>query len=584
MRDLGDADPRDIGPYHLVARIGAGGMGVVYLAKDATGNQVAVKLVRAELADDPGFRARFRREVEAGQRVGGICTAKYLDADVVSERPYLVTEYVAGGNLADRVSTEGPLVGDQLVGLAVGLAEAIVAMHAAGVIHRDLKPSNVLLAPHGPKVFDFGISHAADATSLTQTGIVVGSPAWMAPEQARTGEATPAVDVFSWGATVAFAATGRSPFGEGRPDAVIYRVVHESPDLNGVPPKLYDLVARALQKDPAARPHPDELLVGVVKTAMVGALPPGGSVDMATAILDRTWKQEVPTAARPTRLRLYAWLAAVAVIVVALVAGIAFVTARSPSSHQAANTAVDHRTGTTTPATTAVTTSTTAVPSGASSPTALTSANLPVVACSTTYGGPTPNNAQLPPSLAESVPADLAGQLAVYTDEQGLMDLLGPRGWACSANFGADGSGGVQVYPAGETLSSGALSQGSTEQAIVGSQTSACFGCRVDQACPLFASAATDEQNNYGTPCPTTRPPTETVETISSGVVGFSDPPDVAGDGNPSGGAYPADGVMTYQSGKDSNGSWLDTCTLPDNEQQLCTAVLNDFVTSYGAN
>ena len=169
----------------------------MYLAEDQSGRRVALKLIRPELADDPAFRSRFRREVQAGQRVGGICTAKYLDADLESEHPYLVTEFVVGGNLADYVASHGPLTGEQLIGLAVGLAEAVVAMHASGVIHRDLKPTNVLMAASGPKVVDFGISHAMDATSVTQTGVIMGSPAWMAPEQALGTQTTSAADVFS---------------------------------------------------------------------------------------------------------------------------------------------------------------------------------------------------------------------------------------------------------------------------------------------------------------------------------------------------------------------------------------------------
>jgi serine/threonine protein kinase len=157
-------------------------MGVVYLVSAPDGTQAALKLIRAELADDPAFRARFRREVEAGQRVGGVCNAKYIAAELDAERPYLVTEYVPGGNLADFVAANGPLPGDQAVSLAVGLAEALVAMSSVGVIHRDLKPSNVLMGSSGPKVVDFGIVHAADGTALTQTGLTVGSPSWMAPE------------------------------------------------------------------------------------------------------------------------------------------------------------------------------------------------------------------------------------------------------------------------------------------------------------------------------------------------------------------------------------------------------------------
>ena len=263
--ELQAGDPESVGPYRLRARIGAGGMGVVYLAADPSGREVALKLVREELAADAGFRARFGREVRAGQRVGGTYTAHTLAADVDSPRPYLVSEYVPGGNLADSVAAHGPLSGDTLIALAAGLAEALVAMDRVGVIHRDLKPSNVLIGESGPKIIDFGISLAADGTSLTRPGAVVGSPSWMAPEQAQGREVTAAVDVFSWGATIAFAATGRHPFGEGRPDAVIYRVVHEEPDLVGADPRLVPLVRWALTKDPARRPSPDILLHNVLK-------------------------------------------------------------------------------------------------------------------------------------------------------------------------------------------------------------------------------------------------------------------------------------------------------------------------------
>lgn len=327
MEDLHPSDPQIIGVYRIRGRIATGGMGVVYLAEDRAGRQVALKLLRPELADDPGFRARFRREVEAGQRVGGICTARYVDADLESDHPYLATQYVAEGNLYEYVTTHGPLVGEQLVGLAVGLAEALVAMNAVGVIHRDLKPSNVLMSPTGPKVVDFGIAHAVDGTVLTQTGNILGSPGWMAPEQALGHGTTEAIDVFSWGATVAFAATGRSPFGEGRADAILYRIVHEDPDLSGLDRGLWNPVVSALQKDPSQRPSPDRLLVELVRTAMAGGLPAGGSIAMATAVLDRTWHGATPQPEPEDRSHRLGWTAAVLFVVLAgmIVGGVALI-------------------------------------------------------------------------------------------------------------------------------------------------------------------------------------------------------------------------------------------------------------------
>ena len=588
--DLQASDPRTVGPYRTLRRIGTGGMGIVYLAQDTTGRQVALKVLRSELADDPGFRARFRREVESAQRVGGICNARYLDADLDSDHPYLVTEYVVGGNLFDFVTANGPLVGDQLIGLAVGLAEALLAMNAAGVIHRDLKPSNVLMAPTGPKVVDFGISSAADGTALTQTGSIVGSPGWMAPEQVLGNGTTAAIDIFAWGATVAYASTGRWPFGEGRPEAVLYRVVHEAPDLGGIDPRLLGPVSQALQKDPSRRPTADQLLVGLVRTAMAGSLPPGGSIAMTTAVLDRTWYRAGanPNQEKPTRHRRWGWAAVAASVVVAALVG-AGIWAQSRDSPTQSNksTSQSHHTGSSSATTTSTgTDATTSIPTstvGQPSPTALVSATLPVISCPTSYGvALSPAPASLPSSMTASIPRDLANQLTVYADEEGNMKLLGPTGWNCNANFGADGSGGVSVYPSGEAPPSGQLFSDSTVEAIIGSESSACVGCTEGQACPLFSTAASDYERDYQMGCPEGAPSGESDTPIQDGVVAFQDPPSVAGTGNPSGGSYPADGVMTYHSG-DTNGSWLDTCTLPYSQQALCTAVLNNFVLNYGS-
>lgn len=584
MNELQPGDPETIGPYRLHARIGAGGMGVVYLATDASGREVALKLIRDELAADSGFRARFAREVRAGQRVGGMCTAHYLDADLDSPRPYLVSEYVAGGNLADYVAELGPLEGDHLLGLAVGLAEGLVAMGAAGVIHRDLKPTNVLMGERGPKIVDFGISVAVDGTSLTQTGAVVGSPSWMAPEQAQGRATTAAADVFSWGATVAFASTGRQPYGEGRPDAVIYRVVHEEPDLAGLDARLAPLVRSTLAKDPGARPTPDALLVGVIKSATPGAIVGAGlsAEAEATDVIERTWV--IPKRRIPKVTGRQLTLAAAAIVVIAaFIAGALYVAHGNKTPSQAAG---HHGSGHPLAAKTSLTTtSTTRSTATTSNPAADVSASLAVVACPTSMAieqPPPPKN--LPSTLSVKVPADLVSQLSVYGDEQGIMDVVAPSGWNCAASFGADGSGGVTVIPSGEVLpQNNALPAGSQDEAIVATQNGGCEGCASGQACPFFATA---NQADPGT-CTNTSPPSEEqVTQLASNIVAFEDPPNFAGDANPSGGQYPANAVVTYThdpAGSSGNywSSWLETCTLPYSQQTTCTAVLNDFASRY---
>jgi serine/threonine protein kinase len=256
---LQQADPARIGRYRLVARLGAGGMGVVYLAEARDGQPVAVKVLRPELADNPEFRTRFGREVTTLTRVQGICTVRVIEADTQAPKPFLVTEYADGPSLAEYVDAYGPLGPGMLYGLATGLAEALAAIHAAGIVHRDLKPSNVLLTARGPKVIDFGIAQALDTTSLTRTGITVGSAGFMAPEQI-TGRAGTAADVFTWAVTVAFAAGGRAPFGTGASDAIMYRIMHAAPDISAVPSDLRPLVEVALAKDPQARPTAAQLL------------------------------------------------------------------------------------------------------------------------------------------------------------------------------------------------------------------------------------------------------------------------------------------------------------------------------------
>ena len=282
-------------------------MGRVFLGVSPGGRPVAVKAIRAELAANPEFRARFGREVSAARRVSGVFTAQVVDADVDGPVAWMATAYVPGPSLAEAVDTHGPLPEPSLLALAAGLAESLNAIHAVGVVHRDLKPSNVLLAEDGPRVIDFGISRAAESTMLTQAGLVVGSPGFMSPEQAMGSDVGPPSDIFNLGAVLAFAATGEGPFGTGTTAALLYRVVHGTPSLDRVPPTVRPLIEHCLAKDPRQRPTANGLL------AEVGALQPGGT--WLPESFTRTFAQGTPS--RPG----FAWSAPVAAAAAGAAAG-----------------------------------------------------------------------------------------------------------------------------------------------------------------------------------------------------------------------------------------------------------------------
>jgi outer membrane protein assembly factor BamB len=254
MQPLEPGDPQVAGGFRLRARLGAGGMGQVYLGYSPAGRAVAVKICHPEIAADPAFVARFAREVAAARAVNGLYTAQVIDAGPGDDPPWLATSYVPGPSLHDAVTGHGPLPGPAVWRLAAGLAEALAAVHARGLVHRDLKPTNVLLAADGPRVIDFGIARALDGTALTTVGYIFGTPAYMSPEQADGQQATPASDVFALGSVLCFAATGAGPFGDGDPHAVLYRIVRAEPALETVPGALRGLVADCLAKDPADRP------------------------------------------------------------------------------------------------------------------------------------------------------------------------------------------------------------------------------------------------------------------------------------------------------------------------------------------
>ncbi|MFE0461580.1 serine/threonine-protein kinase [Kitasatospora sp. NPDC058965] len=343
--------PRQAGPYRLLTELGRGGMGRVMLGVAPDGRPAAVKLVHARHAADDGFRTRFRREVAASRQVSGAHTAAVLDADADAAQPWLASVFVAGPALGAAVEQTGALPEPALHRLAVGLATALAEIHAVGLVHRDLKPENVLLAEDGARVIDFGIARAAeagDATELTGTGWVVGSPPFMSPEQAQSLPLTGASDVFSLGSVLVLAATGRVPFPGPSPLQTLYRLVHAEPDLTGVPASLHGIVARCLAKAPEDRPTPGQLLL-LLGTVAPAARPWPPAVHRliddrraaADALLDRAPGPAAPTvppatgpmapvaaptsgptavtagpAPRRTARRRIAWVAAVALLAV----------------------------------------------------------------------------------------------------------------------------------------------------------------------------------------------------------------------------------------------------------------------------
>jgi serine/threonine protein kinase len=460
---LRETDPTRVGSYQLLARLGAGGMGVVYLASGQDGRPVALKVLRPEMADDAEFRTRFSREVTALTRVRGVCTVRVLDADTTSARPFVVTEYAEGPSLAEYVDSRGPMDPQMLYGLATGLAEALTAIHAAGIVHRDLKPSNVLLTPGGPKVIDFGIAQMLDATAVTRAGMTVGSAGYMAPEQIM-GRAGTAADIFSWAVTIAYAASGQPPFGTGTSEVILYRILHETPDIAAVPAALHAQVAAALDKDPHGRPTAPELLSQLTRTA---ALPSAGSDNPTQTVLAQTWhpagpapsassRRTPPPDTRPPDTRppdaprragmrrpvLLTLVLAVAILLGAGGAALAFALSGNPSSSQNnASGGASH--SPTAPATSAVTNSSAAASSSSSSSSSNSSST------SSTTGTTSPSQ----PAASTSAPGSSAA-LPVLTvgSYNGMnpsqIDFSGDSGnvvtgitWASWTTAAATGSG-----------------------------------------------------------------------------------------------------------------------------------------------
>ncbi|MBL7258369.1 serine/threonine-protein kinase [Paractinoplanes lichenicola] len=344
---LRPTDPVRLGSYELVGRLGEGGMGTVYLARTPAGTQVAVKVVRADLAPDDEFRRRFRSEVARARQVPPFCTAEVIDADPDAEHPYLVVEYVEGPTLQQVVDQKGPLTAANLHSVAIGVATALTAIHGAGIIHRDLKPRNVLLAPGTPKVIDFGIARDIDGahTANTSPEFMMGTVAYMAPERFGDDDVpiTAAADVFAWGGVVTYAGTGRTPFGGESPPATAGRILTREPDLSGLGGPLRDLVARALAKDPADRPSARELLDLLVSTpsragvsalegqpdlraaanqaqSVTGLMPSPPQAEPTVAVSAVPGMSE-PPAGDPPRPRRWFLPVAIAMLVLAVIAG-----------------------------------------------------------------------------------------------------------------------------------------------------------------------------------------------------------------------------------------------------------------------
>ncbi|HEX2186156.1 MAG TPA: protein kinase, partial [Chloroflexota bacterium] len=278
FQPLAADDPRRLGAYDIVARLGEGGQGVVYLGRSDSGEQVAVKLLHHALVADNDARTRFLREVAVAQRVARFCTAPVLHADLEGSRPYIVSEYVPGPSLRELVINEGPRRGAALERLAISTATALAAIHRAGILHRDSKPANVLMGPEGPVVIDFGIARALDSPGATATGMAMGTPSYLAPEQLSGAPVSEAADVFAWGVTMVFAATGKPAFGADSIPVVMNRILNEEPELGGMDGELGELVAACLSKDPAQRPTADDLIV-----RLTGQPAPKAAIEPVTA-------------------------------------------------------------------------------------------------------------------------------------------------------------------------------------------------------------------------------------------------------------------------------------------------------------
>jgi serine/threonine protein kinase len=427
-RPLDDDDPREVGGYRLRARIGEGGMGKVYLSNTPGGRPIALKVIR------------FEQEVTTAQRVQGLYTAPVIDANPHSEHPWLATAYVAGPSLQQAVGVYGPLPPESVLILIAGIAEALQSIHAAGVVHRDLKPSNVILAADGPRVIDFGIARAVDTTSVTQAGMRVGTPAFMAPEQVRGQQATQALDIFALGTLACYAATGELPFGGGLDPAVPYRILEQEPDLTTCPPQIREIATLCLAKDPRQRPSPAQVIelcrqasTGTLLHMGDGWLPPA-----VAAAVSRIAVAPIPPAPKPPRKgtgRRTATVIGLVVVTAAAGIGVAAATGAFDSPKDQAS-----QSGTSTPATSTVETKTSAAKNNsADSPSAIpTTSTTKTTSTATTTPNSTPvENGDSPAPLQRIEALDMAlGKGIVLTEPDALVDCCNSYNMAHGGSAG----------------------------------------------------------------------------------------------------------------------------------------------------
>jgi serine/threonine-protein kinase len=583
--------------YELREELGSGGMATVWLGWDTRLNRtVAVKLLANVLAADKTFVARFEREAQLAAGLSHPNVVTVFDFGTDDGSPYIVMEAVDGESLARRLHQRGPLSEFETAKVCDGVLAALQLAHDRGIVHRDIKPSNILLGSDGTvKVADFGIARlTSDATQLTDTGVMIGTVAYLSPEQCAGAKATPLSDIYGLGCVAYQCVTGRPPFAGETPASVMYQHQHVAPrPLRELAPSassaMQTVVMTALEKTPSDRfSSADEMRQALSVPKAAGA----------TATLkkpsNRTTEVIRPPSSSTSPLitwRVAAFLGAIVLLLGGIGVGIALVASSQPSSHspnaaqggsatsspiktgRQSHTATNPTNSTATTTTTVPTTTTTAI---------TTDQVLPVVSCPTTYaGGQTP--VALPPTESASLPSGIGTSYQYYWLSDADLHVLAPAGWTCSGTQGADGGASMAVVPPSEPATTDPTAA-NDPIAISASSTGGCQGCAYGAVCPYFSSANTYFPFYAQSPgCSRSIPNGESSGLLNQEVAYFEDPPGVSGSGTPSGGGNPANGIIVFLAPNPGNEAsvYSSSCTLPQSEHAECTAVLNSFAHDY---